>query len=1421
MNSNKDKEKEKDNHSSSEELKLMSNEGKILDSDDEVESILPLKTQVNFQDANIFSRIFFNWSKYAIRISNKKGLKISDVCALQKNQSTKYNVTPLKLAWTYYSKKTKKHPLILTILSVYYKIILFLIALDFFNMILDYIRIYIFKQLILCFSKGNLFPERISFFNSSLKEYITNFKLNAYESIIAFLILKIIRSFIFHQLEFNNILLDEKITNGITAIIFEKILKSNNFSQSSKGEGEKINLIEVDAEKVGSLFSTAPKVIVSPFRIVISLFFLFRQFGKKFSYAIIILLAVLVLILLLQLLYIKNYKKILILKDKRVKIVTFVFQVLKSIKLNGWDEEFIRRIKVKRDEELDYTKRNLNIQIIKMLLNSNLFLIIMLFSLNFYMEKNEDIEISSLSSSIQLLHTMTFPIMALPFFLNQVFTNILSFERLQNYLFSEDHQPNNHSNIKELNESNILVKFDKATFGIRENINQKEDNKDNFINKNKENYKNKNVGGINERFELKEIFLDEKEEKTNDNKYKINNNKISKNEKLNNSESITILNNHKNKDLILIKDISLEVKKGEFIAILGPTGSGKSSLINAIMNNFHIYSSNGPIIINGELSYGSQQPWVMSDTIRNNILFFKEFNAEKYSKIISICQLDHDLELLAYGDQTEINSTSSNVSGGQKARISLARCLYKDADLYLIDDPFSSLDNKVGNKIFKEAFYDYLKDKARILITNEMNNLSYVDKIIYMDKGKIIFSGNYDEFNDKFGTKNLIESDNDENKYNEQEKSVRKFIRKYSFMNDEEDHKEKNGKNKESENINNSNKSLNKKKEKLNFENNPLRLLEKQKKGKKVDLETYNDYIKLQGGYLIFLFLLAIITASKIIDSYRKTFMNSLSKTVTQIEKDKQDNNKITNLQKNYSRYVKISFLGIFMNFLAEFIITRTTIHSLRKIHEDMVKKLMRAPINLFHDIVPIGQILTRLTQDIVPVQGIIRTVNFFIRIVFTLIASIGLCYIYNKTTLITSPLLIAICVFLTIYYINAGRNLTRLHRTSYAPILTILSETIRGVDTIRAGHVENNTKDKIFKKLDDHFGVHVFTEGCKRWFHLRMRIFSHLFFGATLFYMVYNSEKYSAQSITIIIHATEDYIDQLISATSFFSNLEITMIGFERCQAVQKIKTERINPILDNNPISSLVKKNWPQIGKVKFEKYNANYRPDTPIILKDINYSFEGGEKIGIVGRTGSGKSSMVLAMARIIEPKSGTISIDDIDIQKLNLDYLREHLSIVPQDPFLFEGTLRDNIDPLKKYSDERILRVLSDFCLFNELNNKEKLDYEIKENGKNLSPGQKQLICFARAVIKNNKIIILDEATSTLDYETENTIKINMEKYFKNCTLIMITHHLSMVKEFKNIIVIDKGEIIESGSYSELMNNKNGAFSYLNEDKENKK
>ena len=1374
--------------SSEEELREMLRKDQNIDEKNKEllnRTITNTKRTINYTNESLFSKIFFNWSKLAIRISNKRILKTSDVCALRKDQSTRYNIKNLQEKYNKYFAEKRKYPLMISIFVVHRVLLCYLLFLDITTMILDYMRMFFFSKILKIFSEKTFFQK-----NRTYNDIFFKLDFNIMEATGIFILIKFIRAIMLNHLDFNNIILCEKITNEMTSLLFEKIIKgSTTTNHSTKGEGEKLNLIEVDAEEIGTLFYLGPFVLTAPIKVGISIFFLFKLLGNRFFYAIIALILLLLLILLLQIIYVKNLKILLKYKDNRMKIITFVFQMLKSIKLNGWDEEFINRIKRKRDDELLYTKKNLNIEILRFLLNSNINLLLMIIALGLYVTSNDKLEISVLFTSFQLVNSMTFPIMALPDFINQIFKDLISIERLQNFLFTEDHQDKNiYQDMDEYKKNNLLVKFENTTFSINES------NLD--IQKDISKSKSSNNLSIELQDLNSKIIVEDNNSKNNNENYK---NKYEKIQKLSKRISFESSNNL-NLNLILLREITFLLKKGDFIAILGPTGSGKTCLLNAIMNNYHINFSASKIILNGELSYFSQQPWIITDTVKNNIIFNNEYNEDKYREIISVCELENDFYEFANGDKTEINSTSANVSGGQKARISLARCLYKDADLYLLDDPLSSIDSKVGNKIFKKAFIKYLKNKARILVTNELNNLSSVNKIIYMEKGKIIFTGSFNEFNKTFGAKNMEIEDEDNNKYDEQAKKVRNYLRRNSSH--------KNLRDLEMLKINDNEP---KKGEKFNINKNPLT----KSKRKNVSLDTYYTFIKLQGGIIIFFILIVFVILSQIIESYRRIFATSLTKTSEKVEKNNININDIEklDLKKKFVRYAEISLAGILCNFLVEFIVTRTTIHSLRKVHEDMINVLVRAPINLFHDIVPIGQILNRLTKDIELIQNIIKTVNSAIKILFTLIANIGVCYLYNKSVLYISPFLFLACLLVTNYYISAQRNLVRLHRVSYSPILTIASESIRGVDTIRTAHAEEDCRSKIYKRLDDHFGVHLYIEGTKRWYNITLRIFSNIFFAVIIFYMGYCSDFYSAQAMAVILQTLEDLIESLLNGVKIYTTLEMSMIGLERCEAVTKIHTER-KPKDDQTLI--MKKNNWPNLGKINFIKYFTSYRPDTPDILKNINIQISPGEKVGIVGRTGSGKSSMVLALSRILEPKYGEIKIDDVDIQNIDLDYLRQNISIVPQESFIIEGNLRENIDPLNKYSDKKILDILDDFHLFKEVDNNEKLNIEIKEGGKNLSNGQKQLICFVRALIKNNKIIILDEATSSLDLETEKIIQSNMEKYFKNTTLIMITHHINMVKNCKKIIVVNQGRIMESGEYENLLKNKSSHFYSLYEE-----
>ena len=838
-----------------------------------------------------------------------------------------------------------------------------------------------------------------------------------------------------------------------------------------------------------------------------------------------------------------------------------------------------------------------------------------------------------------------------------------------------------------------------------------------------------------------------------------------------------------NGEIKLLENLSFSIKKGDFIGVIGSTGAGKTCLLNAIMNNYQLMSCSLEPEINGEISFCPSQPWIMTETIKNNILFFNLDKEKKYNEIVSLCCLKNDFEKLADEDDTMINSTCSNISEGQKVRISLARCLYQETDIYLIDDIFSPLDKSIRYKIFQNAICNYLKNKTRIIVINEKSFLPFVDKIIFLKKGKISFFGNYEEFKE---FNKQIEDNNSDTEENE--KNLKK-----------ESKKRKNSKEKQE----NSDKSLI-----LNEYQNANDVLNTVSTSK-ISCKTYLYYIKIQGGFIIFITLIILIIIVKSMELYRSTIIPKLAKSYKEISKDRklkldEQEKFITNIKKTFNLFLKISIGTIILNFIIRFTTTRISIYAMRIIHRNMIDRLVKAPINLFHDLVPVGQILNRLTQDIEIIQNIIRTVNSFIKLLFSLASCMIICYIYNKTIIFLSPIIVFYIIVLTSYYLIAGRNLTRLQRISYSPIMTIFSETIRGLDIIRTSHVEENTKTKFFKKIDERYGIYLFGEGCKRWHAVRRSIFIQLMFGIIILYMAYYSDTYSVRAIAIILQYTEEFLLNLIDISLFYIELENSMIGLERCEQIVKIEKEKEY----NNEIQ--IDEKWSKIGNIEFVNYHASYRPNTPVILKNINLKIEAGEKVGIVGKTGSGKSSLINALARIIEPKEGNIFIDDVDIQNINLKILREKISILPQEPFIIESTLRDNIDPLNKYKDEDILKIVDDLCMFKNLENQQKLNFEIKENGKNLSTGEKKLICFARTIIKRNKIVIIDEATSSLDIETKKIIIDNIEKYLKNSTLLIITNQIEMLKKCNKIVVIDNGKIVEIGNYDNLISNKDSSF-----------
>ena len=843
-------------------------------------------------------------------------------------------------------------------------------------------------------------------------------------------------------------------------------------------------------------------------------------------------------------------------------------------------------------------------------------------------------------------------------------------------------------------------------------------------------------------------FLKEEENKIiNENKNHENNDVISI------SNGNFYYNNHN----YILKNINFSIKKGELVMIIGQIGSGKTTLFNALLNN--ILSSPQTIIkINNSIAYTNQNPFIKFDTIKNNILFFNEYDEEKYNKILNLCELEKDIKSFNKGDYTIISEKGTTLSGGQKSRISLARALYSNKEIYLFDDPISSLDNNIANRIMENCIISELKDKTRLLITHSLDYLKKADRILLLKDGEIIYNGNYD---------NLIGID--------EFKNFKEYIE-----------------NKEQSNKNSIDKNYQKEIKDISNQNNMNQI--------KPNINMVNfikKYIELLGGYkslfpiIIFLILWLIF---KGLSDFK----------LLEIGKNIEEKN-----NKNYSLYFYIIYI-IIASLLIYIRLNKITKNSLlgnKELHKNIISKIIKAPINLYHDITPRSQIINNLSKDL-------SIVDFFSPVMFGNVLSFG--GIFILTFIITSffqpicilfiPLSFIFGIKLLHYYLKCSRPLTLMESKCNQPILTLLNEAYDGLSTIKCFNVEYYYIEDFYKKLDKFLLHNYFLKGSSTWFTFNLELYSLFFKSFLLSLIIYFQNNFKPETIGLLLTYTIQLQDTFIRFLVFFSIFENSMMAFNRCLSYKNIIIEHPSRTEYDKEID-----NWPKNGNIEFKNVNIKYRKDLNYVLKEISFKINSGEKIGICGRTGSGKTTLTLALVRILELNEGIILIDDIDISKIGMDKLRNSISIVTQDPFVFEGSLKENIDPNNNYINNEIENLLN---MFNEFHkNKFNLNLKISENGNNLSFGEKQIICIIRALIKKNNILILDEATSNIDLELEEKIFNIIYKYKKESTIITISHRVKNLKNYDKIFVLDEGKIIENNSPNNLLNNKGSMFSEL--------
>ena len=584
-------------------------------------------------------------------------------------------------------------------------------------------------------------------------------------------------------------------------------------------------------------------------------------------------------------------------------------------------------------------------------------------------------------------------------------------------------------------------------------------------------------------------------------------------------------------------------------------------------------------------------------------------------------------------------------------------------------------------------------------------------------------------------------------------------------------------------------------------------MIKKTKKKEKEDLVVYKEPTKIQSFRIIFsfcggcIFLLSVILLCvfwRITDSTSDFIIAKWSALTDDMEPE----------YNYFNIYLFTKLIGIVLVFIRSYIVINGLVVFNKRIHETLLGKLMRAPINLFHDIVNKSHILNRFSKDLENSVKFFNSFNYALTLLFNSLSAIIISIIFYWKSIFIIPILIFLQNYIYDYYKNCSKKLFILESYARLPIISGFSETLAGLSSIRCYDYGEKFRKEYHQKLHNFYRILIYENGTLAWFALNIDLlgFCLLFFILIIAYFMRNTA--SASTIGVLLSYVLKLVEKNFYFYDQFNQNERMARSLESCEAYTHIVQEA--PLVLKND-ENLYKNNYPKTGKIEFRNYSVKYRPDTNIILKNLTFVINSGEKIGIVGRTGSGKSTLCLCLFRILEPTFGKILIDDVDITKIGLSLLREIITVIPQDPTLIEGTLRENLDPAGKFTDDEMTFNMNLIGLAYLIEDKG-LDLEIKEDGKNLSVGEKQLICMVRAILRKSKIIIMDEATSSVDYNTESLIQKTILNNLKGSTILTIAHRIKTILSYDRIFVLDKGELIEEGSPQQLIDKK-GSFYQL--------
>ncbi|KAF9435418.1 hypothetical protein BGZ76_006323 [Entomortierella beljakovae] len=1182
---------------------------------------------------------------------------------------------------------------------------------------------------------------------------------------------------------------------GLISLMYRKSLSLS--TSTSISTGAVINLISNDLQPFESWAPFGLYTILGPLEMIVVMYFLWRELGV----ACLAGLLAFALLMPIQLFFTRWFSvvrtKTVHARDDRIRTLSDVFSGIELLKLSAWEIPFQEKILSLRSIEFGHIWKANVMRAINMSIYFFFPPLIGLFAFVAYWLQGKELTPDKVFVSLTLF-------------------NILRFSMTSYFPKSLEALAEVRVSVKRITDFLLLPELRKIGDGVKvqDDKNQQPDNPDSQVPEVLVEMKKASFSWslpVDSENEIIKLSAKEKMEKaTQDQK--------------NGSESTSLSTEQENhttspkpETKLILRNISISIQKNELLAVVGPVGCGKSSFCMALMQEMTLVSGtldvghHQPLQDNTQqwpitISYSAQSPWILAGTIRSNILFGSKFDRERYDKVISACELNRDLSLFPNGDATIIGERGVILSGGQRARVSLARAAYRDSDLYILDDPLSAVDPNVGQALFDNCINGFLKDKSRVLVTHQLQYIKDCKNVIVLEHGQITHTGSVDEvMKEEVELNQLVHKGAVTQTIKTRAPFIdvlREFAKKATVTPSDEESEIARVKGPVADDGTLVAKDMEDTEADGQASEMEKNLTVEEITADDTSYKSYIDFFRIGSTWSKLILTLVCLSAAQGVAVAGEFFLTIWS-----------GQNEEEQKHSYYPTAYGLYCLGVvILTLIRSFLFFDCVTSSSNGIFSGMLDALLRTSIDFFHAN-PHGRILNRFSKDMANCDELLPVVFFdAMQVGFMLMGSIITVCVINPWVIISIPFIMAGFMGLRLLYMKSSRQVRRIDGQTRSPIYTHLSETLSGLSTIRAFNVTGDFMDEHIKTQEDNGRAFFTYLAMARWLGYRLDAVSALFLGITAIACVAARDTQQASRAGLAMSSVINLSGELQWAIRMSVEAAILMVSVERMMEYSNVKPEE-SPRHGFNPDGSTVVPNeWPSEAKITFTDVSLTYpRGDTPV-LKNITLDIKPGEKVGIVGRTGAGKSSLIGALFRLFEVNTGNpshrggISIDGIDISKIGMHDLREKMAIIPQEPFLFRGTLRSNLDPISQHQDIDIWSALEVSELKNMVENLSGgLDTVVEDHGKNFSIGERQLLSLARAILRQSKIIVMDEATANVDLQSDRLIQKAIHSKFKDSTVITIAHRLNtVIGGYDRILVLDQGRVVEFGEPWELLN-----------------